>query len=134
MRWDGDVWRCRRCEWANALVRRRCRNCDFERVDDMPAVKRDPKPDDGAAPQPGQREKTLEALSAVLEECEFDLGVLLSVAKGEDGLVRVECAISGMGPPGLGPHVGKLLREAANRIEKDMNAQVSAEILRRRLS
>jgi hypothetical protein len=135
MMWDGEVWRCRRCDWANALVRRRCRNCEFERVDDMPIGDRDSKTAGEADdPKQGQCERTMEALSAVLEECKFDLGVLVSLVQGEDGRARVECAIGGSGPPGLGPQVGKLLRDAANRIEQEMNAQATAELLRRRLS
>lgn len=71
----------------------------------------------------GQRARTSAALAAVLEEYEFQLGVLVTLVRDKDGKSHIECSVSGSGPPGLGPHIGKLLHEAADKVEQDMNAQ-----------
>ncbi len=80
-------------------------------------------------PDKSQQERTQEVLVAVLETCGFDFGVLVSLVREQDGRSRVECAVSGQAAVELGPVIGKLLREAADRVERDMNAQ-SAEFSR----
>jgi hypothetical protein len=83
------------------------------------------EPPTTVAPEPdkSQRERTQEGLVAVLEGCGFDFGVLVSLVRHQDGRSRVECAVSGTAPAELGPVVGKLLRAAADSVERDMNAQ-----------
>ena len=34
--WMGETWTCARCEFVNAVLRRRCRNCGERREDGCP--------------------------------------------------------------------------------------------------
>lgn len=80
----------------------------------------------------GQRERTRDAVVAVVEACEFELGVLVSVVRLPDGRARVETAVHGTGPANVGASVAAQLRSAADELERRMT-ESAARVLHSRL-